>query len=339
MTAVNEPREGLAWLEQVTVVVVTFESAHCLVALAPLLEACPQVIIVDNASGDGTPGLVRQLLPHARLIACPRNLGFGAANNRALDQLTTPLAFLLNPDAIIAPEDLARLAQASEHFPDAAVLAPQLRSARGTPDLSYRWPSTRWKSQGPPAQGPLCVGFVSGAAMLLVMRNLGRASRFDERFFLYYEDDDLCLRLFEQGSALVLIPAISATHAGRASVGTRRRLRGEYLRGYHHAQSKLWFAQKHAPPRAKPRAEPFSKPYSEPHSEPHSESHSEPYSEPQSNLYYEPHSRLSAASLLRWRTLALALLAWPLRLLVFSPRLIARLTGRIAGLLSWRPHE
>jgi len=303
VTAESEPRADLAWLEQVTVVVVTFESAHCLLALAPLLKACPQVIIVDNASRDGTPALARQLFPHARLIASPRNLGFGAANNRALEQLTTPLAFLLNPDATIAPDDLARLAQMSEYFPDAAVLAPQLRNARGTLDLSYRWPSTRWKSKGPPAQGPLCVGFVSGAAMLLVMRNLGSDLRFDERFFLYYEDEDLCLRLFERGSALVLIPAIGAIHAGRASVGTRRQLRGEFLRGYHHAQSKLWFAQKHAQPPAQPLA------------------------------------RYQAAPLLRLRTLALALLAWPFRLIVFSPRLLARLTGRIAGLVSWRPHE
>jgi len=293
--AVSTEQAELAGLQKVTVIVVTFESAHCLAALVPLLAACPQVIVVDNASSDGSLDLARRLFPHAQLHACAANLGFGAACNRALDQVRTPLAFLLNPDALLEPGDLALLVQESQRFPDAAVLAPQLRSAHGAIDLSYRWPSNRWSARGPPALGPLCVGFASGAALLLVLSNMGQASRFDERFFLYYEDEDLCLRLFAQRSPILLIPQVQAQHRGRSSVGGRQALRGEYLRGYHHAQSKIHFAQKHASPRA--------------------------------------------AVSLRWRTLLIAVLAWPLRVLLFSPRHVARLSGRILGLVFWRPHE
>lgn len=285
----------LALLERVTVIIVTFESAHCLPGLATLLNRCPHVIIVDNGSADGSAHDAQRLLPHAQVLALDRNLGFGAANNCALERVMTPFAFLLNPDCEIDADDLAILIQEAERFPDAAVLAPQLINARGEPDLSYRWPSTRWSSRGPGASGPSCVGFVCGAAMLLALANMRGADRFDERFFLYYEDDDLCLRLFKLQRPMLVIPRVTAVHRSRSSVRGRSRLRSEYLRGYHHAQSKLTFSERHG--------------------------------------------SLDQALRLKRRTLALAIAAWPLRLIAFSPRMLARLSGRIAGLVGWRPHD
>ena len=87
----------LPTLDQVTVVVVTHHSAHCLAGLNALLAHCPHIIVSDNASNDGTPAQAQALWPQAQVLAHPHNLGFGAANNRALSRVTTPLAFLLNP--------------------------------------------------------------------------------------------------------------------------------------------------------------------------------------------------------------------------------------------------
>ncbi len=238
-------RSGIDLLAQVTVVVVTYESAHCLEALSTLLLECPHVTFVDNASNDGSAALARQRFPHAQVIALERNIGFGAANNRALDQVRTPYALLLNPDCEIGAEALAVLVQEAQHFPDAAIIAPQLVNRSGEPDLSYRWPLTEWSSRGPVAVAPTCVGFVCGAAMLFVMANMKGADRFDERFFLYYEDDDLCLRLFKLRKSLIVVPRVTALHRSRGSVKGRSRLKSEYLRGYHHAQSKIKFIQKH----------------------------------------------------------------------------------------------
>jgi len=286
--------EVRAALERVTVVVVTFNSAHCLPALGRELADCPHVVVVDNGSDDGCATLTPRHLPQARVLALPQNLGFGAANNRALAQVRTPFALLLNPDCELGPDALAALVAAADADPQAAVLAPQLTSAQGRPDVNYRWPHLHWTSRGPAADGPACVGFVCGAAMLCRLSAFEGVGFFDERFFLYYEDDDLCLRLFQAQRPLVVVPSVTAVHRSRGSVRGNSPWRSEYLRGYHHAQSKLIFTAKH-------------------------------------------HSTDEACQQRR-KLLFTTMLSLPVRLLLISPRLAARMMGRLRGALDWSPH-
>lgn len=234
-----------ASLQRVSVVVVTFNSAHCVDPLARCLAACPHVWVVDNGSDDAGVARVRQQLPQARVLELGRNLGFGAANNRALREVTTPYALLLNPDCELEPHGLAALVAAADAEPDAAIVAPQLTDSQGRPEVNYRWPLGYWSGRGPAAEGPACVGFVCGAAVLMRMSAFEPVGFFDERFFLYYEDDDLCLRLFRARQPMLLLPGVRAVHRSRGSVRGTHRWRSEYLRGYHHAQSKLSFTAKH----------------------------------------------------------------------------------------------
>ena len=287
-------RTGSPGLDQVTVIVVTRESAHCLPALTPLLSMCPNVIVSDNGSADGTAVLAREVWPHAIVLNHGRNLGFGTANNRALARVQTPFAFLLNPDCEMRLEDLLSLLGQAHEYPQAAVLAPQLVGPSGKPELNYRWPQTFWEPAGPVATGPTCVGFVCGAAMLFRMAAFREVGFFDEQFFLYYEDDDLCLRLFNAHIPILLIPEVQAVHHSRGSVRGTAPWRHEYGRGFHHAQSKLLFATKYR-------------------------------------------SSADAARLRRWLLVTTAL-GLPLRALLFSPKLLARMWGRWRGLLAWRHH-
>ena len=234
-----------AALNDVTVVVVTHNSAHCLDALVPLLTQCPHIILSDNGSEDGTAHIARQRIPKAVVIEHGVNLGFGAANNRALSQVQTPFVMLLNPDCILQAASLNQLVLEAANYPEAAILAPQLIQPKGQPVVNYRWPSTMWKSRGPKAEGATCVGFVCGAAMLLRMQSFQKVGFFDEDFFLYYEDDDLCLRLFQAQLPMIVLPALEATHINRGSVKGNRPYYSQYLRGFHHAQSKLIFAAKY----------------------------------------------------------------------------------------------
>ncbi len=232
-------------LVSITVVVVTYESAHCVPELAQSLAQFPHVTVVDNGSADDTVATVTRLLPHARVIGNGRNLGFGAANNRAFAVAETEFVMLLNPDCTMTPQAARQLLAAARRFPDASATGPQLIDRHGQPELGYRMRLDRWKPQGGPAEGDLCVEFLSGACMLIRRSALRHIGGFDEAFFLYQEDHDLCLRLVQSCGPLILCPAARATHQSRRSSAGRHRLRAEYLRGYHHIQSKFIFERKH----------------------------------------------------------------------------------------------
>lgn len=279
-------------LADLTVIVVTYNSAHCIAALAPALATLPHVTIVDNASNDDTAKVATRALPNALVLRNERNLGFGAANNRALHQVATSHALLLNPDCLPTAEFLQGMLAAAAAHPQAAIIAPHLIRRGGEVELSYRWPGKLWQSRGPAATGPCCVGFVCGAAMLFNMAVMRETGFFDENFFLYYEDEDLCQRVFDLRKAIVVAPDVAVTHLSRSSVRGNSPWRAEFWRGYHHAQSKLIFTGKHVGQRQ--------------------------------------------AARLRRKTLLLAMAAFLPRLLLPAPRYVARLAGRIRGLLDFR---
>ena len=229
----------------VTLIVVTYNSGHCIPALAKELAQLPHLIVVDNASEDDTSRRVANDLPNAIFLHNDCNLGFGAANNRALAVVTTPYALLLNPDCLPTQGGFEGIMQAAARFPNAAIIAPHLIRRNGTPEISYRWPATHWESKGKKAEGACCVGFVCGAVMLLNMEVMKDIGFFDETFFLYYEDEDLCQRVFMQKKQIVLVPEVEIMHLSRGSVKGPNPLKSEFIRGYHHAQSKLVFERKH----------------------------------------------------------------------------------------------
>jgi GT2 family glycosyltransferase len=232
-------------LARVTVVLATYHSGHCAADLGRSLAGFPQVIVVDNASSDDTVAQVRQHLPQAQVFVNDRNLGFGTANNRGVWAAATEFVLLLNPDCVLAADAVVTLVQTAERYPSAAVVAPQLINRQGKQDLSYCWTPSTWAAQGPGAEGDTCVGFVSGACMLIRREAMLRVQGFDEDFFLYQEDTDLCLRLARQCGELILTPQAHVTHLSRGSSSGKARFKAEYLRGYHHIQSKFLFDFKH----------------------------------------------------------------------------------------------
>ena len=232
-------------LDAVTVIVVTYQSAHCLPRLGALLQTVKHIVVVDNASTDGTDAAVREHLPQARLVCNDRNLGFGAANNIGIALAETPFALLLNPDCEITTDAIQALYEAQQVFPDAGMLAPQICDGTGEPEINYRWPASHWRSKGPGASGPCCVGFLCGAIIWLNLEKTRPLGHFDTDFFLYYEDDDLTLRAFNQQIPMLLIPTITAQHRSRGSVKGKAPLKAEYIRGYFHARSKIQFTAKH----------------------------------------------------------------------------------------------
>ena len=234
-------------LDHVSVVIVTYNSAAVIqealrsVIKHPLVVNC---FIVDNASTDETCSIVQQHYPEVILIENAKNLGFGCANNIALTRTKTPYALLLNPDAQLQPDTLDKLIVAAKKYPNAAILAPKLINKDGLGHQSFkRNVFTREKYSFPyvEAEGDVCAEFLSGALWLFNMENMRQVGFFDENIFLFYEDDDLCLRVRQANLGLVYVYDSVAIHLMGASTSTDM---GEFKQ-FQLTLSRLYLEQKY----------------------------------------------------------------------------------------------
>ena len=206
----------------------------------PLLETCidsilasplvQRAMLFDNASQDGVPQ--RMAAKHAddarlRLLQSTRNLGFGAAVNRAAQQLDNTWLLVLNPDARLAPEDLQHLlARAAEHV-HCGLIGAVMVDPQGTPD------SASWRrdpllrrvlaqfgvGRGEPVNvdqaipnDVIEVEAVSGALMLIRRSVFETLGGFDEAYFLHFEDLDLCRRVRDAGWQVLLAGDVRVVH-------------------------------------------------------------------------------------------------------------------------------
>ena len=234
----------------VTAILVAYNSEKVIAsAIASLLAdaAVEKIIVVDNCSHDNTRDMIRRDFPQVTLIENPRNDGFGPANNIALARVSGDYALLVNPDAVMNAGAIEKLLLASERHPDAAIVAPALYDEQGKLHHSFKRnvfdrESSRDKLVVP--EGEMCAEFLSGAVMLFNMELMRQVGFFDPNIFLYYEDDDICLRVRNAGFSLVYVPAAHAVHLMGASSGASRP-EAEHFKQKHMAYSRLYVEEKY----------------------------------------------------------------------------------------------
>ncbi len=239
---------------RVTVVTVTHRSAG---AIGGFLESLPPglaLVVVDNASDDATPERVAAAAPQARIIRNSVNRGFGAGCNAGIDAARTEFVLLLNPDARLRPRAIDTLVEAADAWPDAAILAPSIIGADGRRLRSFD--AAQWRRRRLPRrrdheawpEGPACVEFASGAALLL---RAAEGLRFDESLFLFYEDDAICAEARARGCSVIHVPGAEVAHAGGRSCGPSLRIR--WRKAFHMALSRQIFRARHDSTDAGPR--------------------------------------------------------------------------------------
>lgn len=241
------PQEALA--DSVTAVIVSHDSAQVLgECLAALRREGVPAIVVDNASGDETRAIASA--QGARLIANPRNEGYGRANNAGVAACRTPYALIVNPDLVLQPGAVAALLAAAGNYPETGLFAPRIVEPSGRLFLQPRSllspAHLNLKGAMTPPEGDACLPFLSGAC-LLVRRDVFLAlGGFDPAIFLFYEDDDLCRRLRDAGCGLVHVHGAQASHGrGRSSEPTPGR---RFTARWHLAWSHRYVAAKYGLP-------------------------------------------------------------------------------------------
>ncbi len=242
----------------VTTIVVNWrlaqETIQCLRSLERLETSC-RIVVVDNGSGDGSAEQIAQQFPQAHLLALSSNVGFGAACNRAiawaLQDGACDFILLLNNDALIHPRALTELLEAAKSHPRAGILGAKVYH-RDTPHKIWYAGARRLRGvlapvgtgrdqlDGGQFETLREVDYVFGAAMLIRRQVLARIGLFDERFFLYLEDLDFCLRAQQAGFALLFVPQAWVWHKGGASTAQH-----EEMRRYYFVKSTIMFLRKH----------------------------------------------------------------------------------------------
>ena len=220
---------------------------HLAQCLASLGESAPEltVIVVDNDSADGTPEMVRQHFPAVNLIEAGSNLGFAAANNLGARAATSPLLFFINPDTVVGPGVVETLAEALKLGKErrVALAGPRLEfpDGRDQPSAFGRYPGLlehalifnpialalirrlrpRWDRSllDPQPRRSTTVAHVNGAAMLTTSEAFERVGGFDEGFFVYFEETDLCKAYEKAGYRTEFVPEAKVIHYMGGSSG------------------------------------------------------------------------------------------------------------------------
>ncbi|MDD8018425.1 MAG: glycosyltransferase family 2 protein [Bacteroidota bacterium] len=189
-----------------------------------------EVIVVDNNSTDGSVELLEKQFPDVTVCKLGSNKGFGSANNYGVKQSHGDYLFILNNDTIIESNIFPEMVSMLKEDQTIGVIAPQLKNPDGSIQLSYgKFPSlkneytTRKQQAGSRNFNPLSdstsgqIDWVTAAAMFVRRDAFEKAGGFDEQYFMYFEDIDLCKRIGDLGYKILYYPKTSLIHIGGGS--------------------------------------------------------------------------------------------------------------------------
>lgn len=233
--------------DRVSVVLVTYNSRHVVASCLDQLATTRRLIIIDNASDDDTVEIIRRRRPDARVIVNPANYGYGTAANQGFALVDTDYALSLNLDTLITDFVVSRLVAALDADPHPGIASPVLLNAKGRVDLAVMGP--REHNHHPleiMPDGDFCTWFVTGCAVLFRMSAWRAVGGFDERFFLYSEDLDLCLRMTRTGHGILVLGGVSAVHLGGQS--SRPSWRTRWRKDWHMTWGHLYLGAKWSDP-------------------------------------------------------------------------------------------
>jgi N-acetylglucosaminyl-diphospho-decaprenol L-rhamnosyltransferase len=231
-------------------VVVNFRTPELTASAARSIldEGVAEVLVVDNDSGDDSLAFLRSAFSHddrLRVIANPSNVGFGSGVNHAAGLATSDLLFVLNSDATVRPGSLQALASVADD-PAIGLVAPTVLDAQtGLPqsDAGGPFPTARstlfrrnHRVVDPDQE------WVSGVAFMIRRAVFEEVGGFDQAYFMYFEDVDLCWRLRRAGYRIERAPAAIVDHIGRASHQSNRRKHRQYF-----ASQDRWFRKSGTP--------------------------------------------------------------------------------------------
>lgn len=225
-------------IKSLSIVIVTYNSLGYIAECIGSIYKYPpkddhEIIIVDNASTDGTVKFIREKYPDIQLMANPENRGFATANNQAIDASHSEYIMLINSDCEVYKDSMDILSTYLGNNPKVAITGPRILNSDGSIQYSCRtfpsffgaavhtllaniYPnnpvSRKYKLMDVKRDQPFKVDWVSGSCMLIRRKALDDTGPFDEKYFMYVEDTDICYRMWQNGWEVHYMPHSEVLH-------------------------------------------------------------------------------------------------------------------------------
>lgn len=226
------------------------DTRACLQAVKGLNYAPFEILVTDNCSPDGSGKLIAQEFPECHHLSLPENLGFAGGSNAGINwciEHGADWVWILNNDTQVDPDALTHLMRIAEKETQAGIIGAAIftpnkngYSRSGTGTIDFKKAKTFERGQIDESADSIACQWVSGCNMLIRATAFKQANGFDENFFLYLEDTDLCWRMNESGWKCLFVPKATIKHAGGAS--TKGKL--AVWRSYYYTRNRLLFFMK-----------------------------------------------------------------------------------------------
>ena len=229
--------------QNLTIVIVTFKSEEVIHQCIQSIDSEIKIMVIENSNNIQFKEELENKYVNVSCLLTSKNLGMGAGNNIGIKKAKTDFVLILNPDVILETSTINELINAAQKNSNFAIIAPT------SSDVNY--PNYKLlDSQKSIAEFkfPLKVKSVDGFAMLFNKKKLDMVisnNYFDENFFMYLENDDLCKRINEINEDILIIPNSKIKHLGGKGVNEKLKDKIELSRNWHWIWSKFYFNQKH----------------------------------------------------------------------------------------------
>ena len=232
--------------QTLSAVIVTFKSERVIHDCIKSIPNEIKIIVVDNSNDTKFKENIEKKYDNVECILSPNNLGMGSGNNLGLKHVKTDYAFILNPDVILKEDAIEEMIDGSKKIDSFAILAPL--------SVDAKYPNFKIDKKSRNEINdilPFNVKSVDGYAMLLNLKKINEIETFknlnyfDENFFMYLENDDLCKRLITFNQNIVIVPKSKIKHLGAQAVNPDYAHEVELSRNWHWIWSKFYYNKKH----------------------------------------------------------------------------------------------
>ncbi len=227
--------------QNLSVIIVSYKSDHVIENCITSIDSEIEIVVVDNSNNDKFKDKIETKYKNVKCILSKENLGMGGGNNLGIKNVNKDYALILNPDVALENNSMNEIMVASKEIDNFGIISP-ISSKDEYPNYILK------KDHNFDPDKPFKVKSVDGYAMLLNLKKLKKIENFnffDENFFLYLENEDLCKRLIEKNEDIYIVPKSKIHHLGGKAVDPKYKNEIEYLRNWHWMWSKFYFNKKH----------------------------------------------------------------------------------------------